>query len=151
MAYGNPQPIAPAGYQNSTSLLLEAQQGAGGVAFSGAYAFSASLLQFVPLLVDSSGNLLTSGGGGGGGGSVTQGTVPWVVSGASGVALATEATLSKIPGLSIPEYDSVQLAQTTLTDVWTFYSGGLAGTLVATVTITYTDSTKATIFTVVRT
>jgi hypothetical protein len=101
-------------------------------------------------LADASGNLLTSGGGGGGG-SVTQGTVPWVVSGAAGVALATEATLDKVPGLAIPIFDATSLAQTSTTDTWTFYTGGLAGTLVATVTITYTDSTKGTIATVVKT
>jgi len=144
------QPAEPAGYVNATSAAGEAQQGLTGVPFVGIWAWSATALAYVHLLADSSGNLLTSGGGGGGGGSVTQGTVPWVVSGASGVALATEATLAKIPGMSIPEFDSLSLAQTSTTDVWTFYVGGLAGTLVSTVTITYTDSTKATIANVTR-
>ena len=48
-------------------------------------------------------------------------------------------------------HDYIALAQAATTDTWTFKSGGAGGTLVATVTITYTDSTKATISTVVRT
>lgn len=115
------------------------------------WAYKPSALSYVPLQVDASNNLYTTGGGGGGGGSVTQGTVPWVVSGAAGAALATEATLAKVPGLAIPIFDATQLTQTSVTDVWTFYTGGIGGTLVATVTITYTDTTKATISTVVKT
>jgi len=56
-----------------------------------------------------------------------------------------------INGLGLPKYDAVSLAQTTLTDIYTFYTGGLSGTLVATITLTYTDATKATIANVVRT
>lgn len=89
--------------------------------------------------------------GGGGGGSVTQGTTPWIVAGAAGVGLATEATLAKIPGMALPIFDATGLSQTSLQDVWTFYTGGLLGTLVATVTIIYTDATKATIVSVVKT
>jgi hypothetical protein len=48
-------------------------------------------------------------------------------------------------------YDYASLAQTSTIDTWTFKVGGSGGTLVATITITYTDSTKATISTVVRT
>jgi hypothetical protein len=143
------QPGTPNGYVNAVSNSGEAQQGLAGVSFVSIWAWSASSLAYVRLLADASGNLLTSGGGGGG--SVTQGTVPWVVSGAAGVALATEATLAKVPGLAIPIFDATSLAQTSTTDTWTFYTGGLAGTLVATVTITYTDSTKGTIATVVKT
>jgi len=145
------QPNTPNGYTNATSNAGETQQGLQGIPFVSMWAWSASALAYVHLLADSSGNLLTSGSGGGGGGSVTQGTVPWVVSGASGVALATEATLAKIPGLAIAIYDACSLAQTATVDTWTFYTGGLAGTLVNTVTITYTDSTKTTISNVVKT
>jgi hypothetical protein len=48
-------------------------------------------------------------------------------------------------------YDYVSLAQATLTDTWTFKKGGAGGTLVATVTITFTDATKGTISTVAKT
>jgi hypothetical protein len=64
---------------------------------------------------------------------------------------ATEDTLAKLPGLSIPIYDYAALAQGSTTDVWTFKTGGAGGSLVATVTITYTDSGKGTISTVVKT
>lgn len=64
---------------------------------------------------------------------------------------ATEATLAKIPGLAIPMYDYVSLAQNATQDIYSFKSGGSGGTLVATVTITYTDSTKATLSTVAKT
>lgn len=54
-------------------------------------------------------------------------------------------------GLAVPTYDATALAQNATQDIWTFFTGGLGGTLVATITITYTDATKATISTVVRT
>jgi hypothetical protein len=51
-------------------------------------------------------------------------------------------------GLNLPVYDYASLASGATTDVWTFKSGG---TLVATVTINYTDATKATITSVAKT
>jgi hypothetical protein len=49
-------------------------------------------------------------------------------------------------------YDAIAYTDTSSTvDTYTFYLGGLSGVLVATVTITYTDSTKAVVSTVVRT
>lgn len=53
--------------------------------------------------------------------------------------------------IGIPAYDYVGQSQASTTDTWTFKTGGSGGTTVATVTITYTDSTKATISNVVRT
>lgn len=146
---GNQIPVAK-GYLNPATQNTDPQQGSAGYSFVAIGAWQPSTLSYVTLNADVSGNLNVAGGGGGGG-SVTQGTVPWVVSGASGVALATEATLAKIPGLAIPIFDATALTQASTTDTWTFRTGGLAGTLVATVTITYTDSTKATISNVVKT
>lgn len=48
-------------------------------------------------------------------------------------------------------YDYKALTQNSTQDIWTYKSGGSGGTLVATKTITYTDSTKVTISTIVRT
>lgn len=48
-------------------------------------------------------------------------------------------------------YDFISQAQASTTDTWTFKTGGSGGTTVATITITYTDSTKAVISTVART
>jgi len=42
-------------------------------------------------------------------------------------------------------FDYVSLAQASTTDTYTFYQGGSGGTLVNTVTITYTDSSKNTL------
>lgn len=64
---------------------------------------------------------------------------------------STEATLAKVPGLSIPIHDYISLAQGGTTDTWSYKVGGIGGTLVATVTITYTDSTKTIISTVAKT
>lgn len=64
---------------------------------------------------------------------------------------ATEDTLEKIPGLAIPIHDYISLAQDTLTDTYTYKTGGVGGTTVATVTITYTDSAKGTISNVAKT
>ena len=64
---------------------------------------------------------------------------------------ATEATLAKIPGISIPIHDYISLAQNTTQDIWSFKTGGSGGTLVSTITVTYVDSTKAVISTVAKT
>lgn len=48
-------------------------------------------------------------------------------------------------------YDYISLSQNATQDIWSYKVGGAAGTLVATVSVTYTDSTKATISTVVKT
>jgi hypothetical protein len=56
-----------------------------------------------------------------------------------------------IAGLALPTFDYTSQAQATLTDTWSFRSGGAGGTLVATITITYTDATKAVISNVART
>lgn len=45
----------------------------------------------------------------------------------------------------IAGYDYAALSQTSTTDVYTYRQGGASGTVLATLTITYTDSTKATI------
>lgn len=54
-------------------------------------------------------------------------------------------------GASIPGWDYVSLSQASTTDTYTFKTGGASGTTVGTITITYTDSGKSTISTVVRT
>ena len=60
-------------------------------------------------------------------------------------------TLVSSRGFFLPTNDYAALVQAALTDTWTFKSGGSGGTTVATVTITYTDSSKATISTVAKT
>jgi hypothetical protein len=57
----------------------------------------------------------------------------------------------QVAGLVSESYDAVKLSQTGTEDIYKFYSGGISGTLIATVTITYTDSSKETIDNVVRT
>ena len=79
---------------------------------------------------------------------------------------ATESTLSAIntktpalisgaspvvSGLGIVAHDAVSASFAATTDTYQFYTGGLAGTLVSTVVITYTDATKAVLQSVVRT
>lgn len=54
-------------------------------------------------------------------------------------------------GFSVGSYDFVSLAQTSLSDIYTFKSGGSNGTLVATITIVYVDTTKNVISTVTKT
>lgn len=52
----------------------------------------------------------------------------------------------------VPEaYDYLSLTEATLTDTYTYKTGGSGGTTVATLTITYTDSGKGTIANVART
>lgn len=54
-------------------------------------------------------------------------------------------------GLAMPGYDYISLAQASTTDTYTFKSGGASGATVATIVITFTDSGKGTISTVVKT
>lgn len=61
-----------------------------------------------------------------------------------------QGTVAVINGLSIVAYDYVSLTQASTTDTYVFKSGGSGGTTVATVVITYTDSTKATLATVAK-
>ena len=75
--------------------------------------------------------LLTSGSGGGGGSATVVGIGP--------------------VGLNSVSYDSVVYANTSATvDTYQYFAGGVIGTLRATVTITYTDTTKSQVSTVVR-
>jgi hypothetical protein len=119
---------------NATALTPEAQKGLNGIQFTGSYAWSASLLQYVPLSVDSSGNLLTSGSGGGGGGSVTQGTVPWAdnIAQWGGVATSLGATVSasSVPVVIASDQSTVPVLAKT----------GGAALAPATASVTSTDS-----------
>ena len=64
----------------------------------------------------------------------------------------TGSNTLKLPVPFVPySYDYVALVSGTTTDTYTFYQGGSGGTLVTTVTITYSDSTKATISNIART
>jgi hypothetical protein len=68
--------------------------------------------------------------------------------------LLVNATITgnvQVAGLVTEDFDAVKLVQDATTDTWTFYDGGLDGELLATITITYTDATKETISTIVRT
>lgn len=49
------------------------------------------------------------------------------------------------------KYDYIAVTPGSTTDTYKFYSGGLVGTLVSTVVLTYTDSTKSTLANVART
>ena len=54
-------------------------------------------------------------------------------------------------GLNLTSWDYLSNAPTATTDVFTFKNGGASGTTIATLTITYTDSTKAVIQTLIKT
>lgn len=66
---------------------------------------------------------------------------PSLVSGASPV----------VSGLGIVAHDAVSASFGATTDTYTFFQGGLAGTLVSTVVVTYTSSAKDVLQSVVRT
>lgn len=61
--------------------------------------------------------------------------------------------LQKLVGFEIPAYDYVERGWTagTFTEVWSFYSGGSGGTLVATITIVYDDVDMSNIISVTKT
>lgn len=54
-------------------------------------------------------------------------------------------------GLVPKVYDFISYASTTLTDIYTYKSGGVLGTTVATLTVTWTTSAKTVLSTVART
>jgi len=54
-------------------------------------------------------------------------------------------------GFSLPVYDYIAVTSATTTDTFVYKSGGAAGGTVATLTVTYTDSTKATLSSVAKT
>lgn len=56
-----------------------------------------------------------------------------------------------IAGMALPTFDYCSQVQGATTDTWSFKVGGSGGTLVATITISYVDSTKAVITNVART
>jgi hypothetical protein len=128
------------------------------------WAWSPSLLQYVKLTVDGSGNLNVVGAGGGGG-AVTIADGANVVEGATTDAAVLGDTTGTISaklrglnkniastvGLGLPIFDYCAQSQTATQDVWTFKTGGSGGTLVATVTINYTDAGKGTITNVAKT
>jgi hypothetical protein len=61
----------------------------------------------------------------------------------------TEAGGSFLAGI---EYDAIDISYPSATiEVFEYYTGGLGGTLVSTITVTYTSSSKDDISTVVRT
>lgn len=66
------------------------------------------------------------------------------------VQLNTDGTLP-FGGVVDFKWDYVAQAQATLTDTWTFKTGGVTGTTVATLVVTYTNAGKGTISTVVKT
>lgn len=70
---------------------------------------------------------------------------------ASGGSSATVVGIGPIGQYQV-NYDSIVYTNTSTTvDTYTYYTGGTAGTVTATVTITFVDATKAQISTVVRT
>jgi hypothetical protein len=56
-----------------------------------------------------------------------------------------------ISGLGVPAHDAVTASFGATTDTYTYKTGGVSGTTVSTVVITYTDATKAVLQSVVRT
>lgn len=55
-------------------------------------------------------------------------------------------------GFSLPKYDYIAVTYPIATqDVYTFKTGGSGGTTVSTITLTYTDSTKASLSSAERT
>ena len=53
-------------------------------------------------------------------------------------------------GLDIAAYDYVSVAEAATTDVYTYKTGGAGGTTVATVTVSFSDSTKQKVVSVLK-
>ena len=94
----------------------------------------------------------TGGGGGGAGGlsTVDSTNLQTLATEETQLTLATEAKQNFLVGMSIPAHDHLALTVAATTDTWVYKTGGAAGTTVATVLITYTDSGKGTITTIAK-
>jgi hypothetical protein len=138
-------------------------------------AWNPTTLEWVKLHTNAAGDLNVTGGGGGGGAvtisdgaDVTEGStsdvaitsdVGGTVSGKlrglvkmiASVWDSVNGVLKTKAALGLPIYDYAALVSAATTDTWTYRLGGAVGSVVATVVVTYTDSTKATILTVLRT
>ena len=68
-----------------------------------------------------------------------------------GNKISPEGALLTTSGMSLPAYDYMGVSQTDTTDIYTYKTGGSGGTTVATMTITYIDSTKVTIQSISKT
>lgn len=60
-------------------------------------------------------------------------------------------TITTVNGIGLPAYDYVTYTSGSTTDTYVFKVGGSGGSTAATVTLTYTDSTKAVLSTVAKT
>lgn len=79
----------------------------------------------------------------------TLGTKKVTIYGGNGTGSAVAVNFG---GFNLPVYDYLSLNSSGSTqDIYTFYTGGSGGTLVATLTINYVDSTKAVITNVTKT
>ena len=67
------------------------------------------------------------------------------------VLKSTSGQLFTTNGINLPVYDFVDLVVSSATETYQFRTGGTSGTLVATVTIVYTDANRSDIFTVAKT
>lgn len=79
--------------------------------------------------------------------------VPLIVDAVTG-RLKVNTTITgaiEVASLVSEPHDAIALNQTATEDIWTYYTGGLTGDLVATVTVTFTGADKETISNVVRT
>jgi hypothetical protein len=76
----------------------------------------------------------------------SQGGIPTKIENANGTII------NPATGFAIPPYDTIVPDYTGSTvDVYTYLLGGLSGTTVATLTINYTDSTKAVMASIIQT
>lgn len=84
--------------------------------------------------------------------AITKLDSPQVIKAAFNESLSALSTHPVSGTLVTNQYDAVSVAYTSGTvETYSFFSGGLAGTLVNTVVVTYTDNTKANISSVVKT
>ena len=71
---------------------------------------------------------------------------------ASGVAFSSTNPVPVSSGFTLPKYDYDAVTYPLSTrEVYTFKTGGSGGTTVATITINYTDATKASLLNVAKT
>jgi len=66
-------------------------------------------------------------------------------------SLSGTVSTKETTGLNPSVYDFISFVASTTFDTYTYKSGGSGGVTVATITISYTDSSKSTISTVQRT
>jgi hypothetical protein len=65
--------------------------------------------------------------------------------------IGADGNLVNLGNFNIPQHDYISVVRNATSNVWTYKTGGSGGTVVGTITVNYSDSTKAYITSIAKT